>query len=434
MFNSISGLKCSGKTMLSLGKISDKTSRSRCPLCKLFAAARSSPPATKKDKKWELRAFSCLTKFGMKLTKQRLAKQPSIVLCVVPEHCRKRFRHWSDGDPFEPKLIMPLVEDRLTGRRPFEFLSRIIDPYILEYHTFRSWLEMCDQTHGATCSAPNAVKDPVMRLSVIDCYAKKVVRIPTTEKYFALSYVWGKSSSELRFPQNLNSNFAKNLTRVVQDAMEVCNRLGGKYLWVDKYCISHEDRDAVIQKMDQIYEGAYATIISTGPSSDHGIPGVSVPRELSQQYVKTGGVRVTLTASLGLGQGVNHTDWNARGWTYQEGVLSRRRLIFTQQKVYFQCHGGSACEDVHSSFGLEPLDIMEHHQVLFPPIRSIRYHDYLVFPQHLFRYTGRALTYESDILNAFRGILTRSEEQTYYGVPLIGGRNSYPSDSAIAIN
>jgi hypothetical protein len=369
----------------------------------------------------------------MKLTKQRLAKQPSIVLCVVPEHCGKRFRHYTRGGiPFEPKLIVPLVEYPPTGHRPFEFLCRIMDPYILEYHTFRSWLEKCDQTHGATCSAPKAVDVPVMRLSVIDCHAKRVVQISATEKYFALSYVWGKSSPELRFPQKLNSHFAKNLTKVVQDAMEVCNRLGGKYLWVDKYCIGNEDRDVVIKKMDQIYESAYATIISTGSSADCGIPGVSVARELPQPRIKTSGVRVALTAHVDPDQGVNYTDWNTRGWTYQEGVLSRRRLIFTQQKVYFQCHCGSACEDVHSSLGLEPSNVAKRHQVFFPPIRSTQKGDHLVFPRHLFRYTGRTLTDEYDVLDAFRGILTRSKEQTYYGVPLIGGRESDRLDSVEA--
>jgi hypothetical protein len=29
--------------------------------------------------------------------------------------------------------------------------------------------------------------------------------------------------------------------------------------------------------------------------------------------------------------------WFERGWTYQEGVLSRRRLMFTENQVCFQC-------------------------------------------------------------------------------------------------
>ncbi len=29
--------------------------------------------------------------------------------------------------------------------------------------------------------------------------------------------------------------------------------------------------------------------------------------------------------------------WSSRAWTYQEGLLSRRRLLFTESQVYFQC-------------------------------------------------------------------------------------------------
>lgn len=33
------------------------------------------------------------------------------------------------------------------------------------------------------------------------------------------------------------------------------------------------------------------------------------------------------------------SEWMTRGWTYQEALLPRRRLIFTDQQVYFECQG-----------------------------------------------------------------------------------------------
>lgn len=35
-----------------------------------------------------------------------------------------------------------------------------------------------------------------------------------------------------------------------------------------------------------------------------------------------------------------------RGWTYQEGVLSNRRIVFTDEQVYWECSGMAAHESV----------------------------------------------------------------------------------------
>ncbi len=31
------------------------------------------------------------------------------------------------------------------------------------------------------------------------------------------------------------------------------------------------------------------------------------------------------------------SDWITRAWTYQEALLSRRRIIFTDEQVYYEC-------------------------------------------------------------------------------------------------
>lgn len=35
---------------------------------------------------------------------------------------------------------------------------------------------------------------------------------------------------------------------------------------------------------------------------------------------------------------IKQSKWATRGWTYQEGCLSRRRLIFTEKEVLFLCN------------------------------------------------------------------------------------------------
>src|SRR5262249_38696863 len=38
--------------------------------------------------------------------------------------------------------------------------------------------------------------------------------------------------------------------------------------------------------------------------------------------------------------------WNTRGWTFQEKLLSRRLLLFTDQQVYFKCSEGIWTEEI----------------------------------------------------------------------------------------
>ena len=36
---------------------------------------------------------------------------------------------------------------------------------------------------------------------------------------------------------------------------------------------------------------------------------------------------------------IKNSEWATRAWTYQEGVLSNRRLVFTEQQMHWECNG-----------------------------------------------------------------------------------------------
>jgi hypothetical protein len=40
-------------------------------------------------------------------------------------------------------------------------------------------------------------------------------------------------------------------------------------------------------------------------------------------------------------------EWSSRGWTYQEGVLSNRKLVFTDHQVYWECRGMATQESIY---------------------------------------------------------------------------------------
>lgn len=87
---------------------------------------------------------------------------------------------------------------------------------------------------------------------------------PFTEKYMALSYVWGTGPPE-------------DWPKVVTDAVDVTARLGLQHLWVDRPCIDRnnaQEKHFLISKMSGIYECAEFTILAAaGADAVHGLPG-----------------------------------------------------------------------------------------------------------------------------------------------------------------
>ena len=167
--------------------------------------------------------------------------------------------------------------------------------------------------------------------------------------------------------------------------------------------------------MDLIYSGAHLTIVAaSGQDPDFGLPGVSSTQRIPQARIQIGNQTLCSTmedpTSL-----IAHSAWMSRAWTFQEALFSRRRLIFTEQQVYYECKATNRSETVDlerdSSLGLmfdtgidprRPLDIF-----------------YLIK-----MYSGRMLTYEHDVLNGLLGVFRAFEAGKYpvyhyWGVPVL---------------
>lgn len=100
-------------------------------------------------------------------------------------------------------------------------------PVEIDLTIIQNWLHSCRSNHSDVCPAAEPgrfLERPVLqKLRVIDCHSKAVVRKPPSSMYVALSYVWGKVSSDTSYPQ------------VVEDGITACVALGYRYLWVDRY-------------------------------------------------------------------------------------------------------------------------------------------------------------------------------------------------------
>jgi hypothetical protein len=143
---------------------------------------------------------------------------------------------------------------------------------------------------------------------------------------------------------------------VIQDVLVVTHGLGIPYLRVDRYCNSQSDPQILhvqLQNMHQVYRSAYVTIIAgCGIDPTFGLPGVSTRDRKPQVSVQTHGYYLHCIPDTG--QEISSSKWSTRGWIYQENLLSKRRLVFTETQTYFQCWNMHCCEsnpqDLKSAF------------------------------------------------------------------------------------
>lgn len=316
------------------------------------------------------------------------------------------------------------LPDGIWGR--FTVLGRIkcldgAEPRVFErlnYSLIRSWMDYCAAHHGPKCNPPGPSRDP-LPLLLLDVKRMRLFKSGWHCQYLALSYVWGQVKQFQTVKNNFQqlqqdgalSRVRNQLPRVINDAIAFVAGLGVTYLWVDALCIVQDDPESkrhYVPRMSRIYGEAMSTIIAlTGSDADCALPGVVAgSRTPSQPPVHLGSL--TLVPELrSLAATVDASKWRSRGWTFQEGILSRKRLYFSDSQVYWHCsvsHHSEGGEESPAgelpSWSMNPLE----QQVSDDPRMRFNVYESLVK-----QYTRRTLTYPSDSLNAFVGILSEIE-------------------------
>ncbi|KAI9152158.1 hypothetical protein HJFPF1_09383 [Paramyrothecium foliicola] len=328
-------------------------------------------------------------------------------------------------------------EDKQTWKRPASDLPEVAEYGIwgremeqeIDMNVAVDWLRYCKTHHHERC-ARRPVLQEMEGFHLIDCLRSppQVVDASLKEDFVALSYVWGENTTEA-WP------------RVFRDAVAVTQELGLRYLWVDKICLAGAPphiRMRQISRMNEIYEGAAVTIIAAyGKDATYGLPGVgstSRPEQPKYTFLNNNN-NITLVSSLPDPRlSVMNSTWYTRGWTYQEGFVARRRLIFTEHQMYWECEGMVCPESLilpldfyHSSKEQRMCDFMrpglfngvsfidnswQSWKRLPPQLGGEEPSTLSIFrevDQHIVDYTKRQITVDEDSLTAFLGITRRLE-------------------------
>ncbi|CAM1505091.1 Fc.00g107280.m01.CDS01 [Cosmosporella sp. VM-42] len=188
--------------------------------------------------------------------------------------------------------------------------------------------------------------------------------MPPGTSYCALSYCWGDSEGNLRTTSaNLQEHLRRiNITKAPKtllDALAVCKQLCIRYIWIDSLCIvqddiGHNDWKEQCSKMAQIYANAHL-IIAVQSASDCRDGFLVPPKELTGRTSKFSTVdalgaiheKVVGEKLLGLHDDPKYlqmrTPLSRRAWTFQETLLARRILHFTQTEVVWECRERIEC-------------------------------------------------------------------------------------------
>ncbi|KAI7778637.1 hypothetical protein LA080_001967 [Diaporthe eres] len=182
--------------------------------------------------------------------------------------------------------------------------------------------------------------------------------------------------------------------------------------------------------MGEIYSNAYCTIIAAaGENARTGLLGVSRARRKQREVNVKDVTLMELPYSKDHGSALlSSSKWATRGWTYQEGYLSTRRLIFADYRLLYLCN---------RQFSPEPFKGQDSTTgvAVWTKEHWARRHSFARFVPHtafsghrasaanlrgqIQEYTRRDLSHSEDSLNAFLGVLDyNSQDRETNGPPL----------------
>jgi hypothetical protein len=302
--------------------------------------------------------------------------------------------------------------------------GKISDSRWIDLDILRRWKSCCDLKHGR-CSLHNPISStlpPPRPGWLIDTWRYCLTVAQAGMSYMALSYVWGNveslklSKSNLQRFQERDSLFpgkqVPQIPQTITDAMGLVSALHTRYLWVDSLCIVQDDEKTKhdqINNMASIYANASVTIIAEqGKDANfglRGLRGISQPRKLSQDVFElSGGAKVIYTQGSISDLRGETSLWSKRGWTFQEALFSRRRIIFNHESVRWECGSARWAEDVEEIWSeeIEPDTLTSKFQEIYScPFPSLYQYGELVKD-----YFTRQLSNAEDVLLALAGITT----------------------------
>ncbi|KYK60021.1 tol protein [Drechmeria coniospora] len=294
----------------------------------------------------------------------------------------------------------------------------------------REWLDSCNSEHGSHCSGTDPL--PTWRpVFLVDAVDGCLVRAKPSDRYTALSYVWGIPPQRYA-PGSVAELLASNVDAFLQqlpdtavprtflDAIWLSRKLGIRHIWIDRLCVVQDDADAKIdhaQHMAYVFANAYLTIVAAHGDVATGLLPLDPRRPVRNPRAGTNEHDELLLASK----------WSARAWTLQELLYSRRAIFFFEDTITWECHcdgwqGPAAAAGAKAPRGKRGACANSTSTALLG-YRHAPWPDLDEFARIAIDYSTRKVTFVDDSLPAFEGI-SRLLSNVFaggvvYGMPLV---------------
>ncbi|PMD50972.1 HET-domain-containing protein [Hyaloscypha bicolor E] len=305
-----------------------------------------------------------------------------------------------------------------------------------------SWLKHCVEKHDCHKSlfVPRGKKCPDSDLSevvderstifptrLLDLQAFnggsldiRLVEKPASGSLYAtLSHCWGVNcdaryqATKSTLPALRHRMGYAELPKTYRDAISVCRSLGIRYVWIDSLCIiqdSKEDWASEAAKMADVYSNSHLTISADWSTNSEGgcfrlidrPQGIHPEHAIRISSVLSNGERSCLhfyrycSTPPGL---FNYTHLASRAWAYQERILSRRNLHFTQHQLFWECRKGFASEDMVPDCS-EPSPLTPSYLLNIRATKSAEQHLQSWCYQIISHYSDAKITFPTDRLPA----------------------------------
>jgi hypothetical protein len=223
----------------------------------------------------------------------------------------------------------------------------------------------------------------------------------------------------------------ETVPKTFQDAIDMTQLLGIRYIWIDSLCIVQDDVDDWRHegsKMADIYAGAYITLAATSASnSSEGLYQHQSIDRLHSNH-RTNYLTYTLESHVARGStyDISVRDWrhyidsdalerlplSTRAWALQERLLSPRVVHFSNDMLYWECLEIPLSES--GELVSQSKSTLTNSMLVYVPQDSRNGHNWRSI---VAAYTSRRLTFTEDRLPALQGVakhVQRERACAYY--------------------
>ncbi|OAL55136.1 HET-domain-containing protein [Pyrenochaeta sp. DS3sAY3a] len=365
----------------------------------------------------------------------KTALPPSVALVAVTHHQDGVLIYAPGYRSAHPvRLRVPLANPK--SEFGYEGPPRACDPSEVDVELVRKWINCCDFSHGDDCLSAS-LSPPQHSIWLVDVIEGCLISATSTSRYVALSYVWGATQCDQTTKSNLHKmqipgtitpdNAKLQIPTTVKDALRLVISLQERFLWVDSLCIIQDDehsKQMFLESMASIYANATFTIVAAdGSDANFGIRGIgsgTLPRSASCDVVRFQSQDILVSSDRVWSP--EGSPWADRGWTYQEGLFSRRVLLFNglvtwrcqqalwQEHLYHPSEDGNCAELPPIFRSTVPLCV-----------KIPMWPDLYTWQILTEEFNTRKLTYERDVVDAFLGVTSAIKHRfpggIFWGIP-----------------